>query len=311
MRDYNVELDFVGIGSGKSGSTWFFRNLVKHPSIFDGGPKEINYFSHLYDGQSASWYGGQFAGANEGQQIGEFSVTYMYHPEAARRIRKDFPRTKVIAILRNPVERTFSDFLHRIRKHDIPDDTRFWDFIRDEKNLLFGKYADALRPFYSEFPREQIKILILERFVADAAAGFREVYQFLGLEEFLPGERELAARENEARSYRILRLEQALVRSYRFLARAGFTRLTEAIVRSGVPEWIRKINQDSRALPSIDAESRRWLADYYACPNEELGRLIGECLPPWKQENPSLPEVSARGGTRAPGTAESGAEKCA
>ncbi|AZZ94564.1 sulfotransferase [Hahella sp. KA22] len=279
-KPFNV--DFIGIGSGKCGSTWFFENLVQHPEIFDGNPKEINYFSDLYDQHELAWYESQFKGCDDRLLKGEFSVTYMYRPGTAERIRRHFPEAKIIAIVRDPVQRTFSDYLHAIRKGDIAGSTSFAEFIRNEEHLKFGCYTQYLEPFFASFPKEQIKIIVLEDFNKDYARGFREVYEFLGCQDvnFLP--EGVEQRRNQARSYRFLFLENIMVRTYRMLAKSGYTRLTEVIKRTGVPELLRRLNVSSRPLPKIDPDSREVLSSYYSGEKKFVAELTGSNLSAWQ-----------------------------
>jgi hypothetical protein len=274
------KIDFLGIGSGKSGSTWFFDNLVKHPEICSANPKEINFFSDLFD-RGMDWYASNFNGCADNLLKGEFSVTYMYNDQAAKRIHDQFPDAKLIAIIRDPITRTYSDYWHYIRKGDIPKSTSFMDYIGDEKKLRFGNYADNLQPFFDLFPADQIKVIVLEAFSADHAHGFRDVYQFLQVrnKDFLPPEVE--KRVNVGRDYRFLLLENIMVRSYRFLARGGHNKLAEWIKRSGFPEFFRKFNTKSDTLPPIPVDAQARLKSYFDPRKAELVRLTGCDLSRW------------------------------
>lgn len=282
MADAAFKLDFIGVGSGKCGSTWFFENIVKHPDFFDGNPKEINYFSDLYTQHDFAWYESQFKGARDNQLKGEFSVTYMYHPEAATRIFQHFPQAKIIAIVRDPIKRTYSDYLHAIRKGDIAADEPFASYIKDEKRLKFGQYQSYLQQFFDVFPKEQIKIIVLEDFNRDYAKGFKEIYEFLGVKNsgFVPPGVE--EKRNVARSYRFLFLENLMVRTYRLLAKSGYTRLTEVIKRTGIPELMRRLNISGKPLPQIDASSKQKLSEYFSNEKKFIASLTGSSLSAWE-----------------------------
>ena len=282
MDNGAFKLDFIGVGSGKCGSTWFYENIVKHPDFYSDNPKEINYFSDLYTQHDFDWYRSQFKGAKENQLKGEFSVTYMYHPEAARRIYKHFPQVKIIAIVRDPIKRTYSDYLHAIRKGDIPASQPFSEYIKDEKKLKFGHYETYLKQFFDIFPKEQIKIIVLEEFSRDYAKGFREIYEFLGVKnpDFIPPGVE--EKRNEARSYRFLLLENIMVRTYRFLAKSGYTRLTELIKRTGIPELMRRLNMSSKPLPAMDTFSKQKLSEYFSNEKRFVSALTGSKLSAWE-----------------------------
>jgi len=274
------KVDFVGIGSGKCGSTWFYENLAKHPEICDKNPKELNYFSDLYNKHPPEWYHTQFGGCGELLK-GEFSVTYMYHPEAAERIHRDYPEAKILAIVRDPVKRTYSDYLHFIRKGDIPSSYTFDEYIANEKNLVFGRYSEYLDNFYRQIPKEQIKVLVLEEMNEDLAATFRDVYEFIGVKDidFLP--EGIEDHKNVAVNYRFLWLENILVRTYRFMARRGYTRILEKLRRMGLPTLLRAINSTKRPIAEMSEECQGKLSDYFLTTNKTLSQQIDNDLRFW------------------------------
>ena len=275
------KVDFIGIGSGKCGSTWLYDNLVKHPEICDRNLKELNYFSDLYEQHSIDWYESQFADCATNVKKGEFSVTYISHPEAAGRIKQHYPEVKLLAIVRNPVKRAFSNYLHSIRKGDIPVDLAFRDYIEDESRLVPGHFAKHLQRFYDCFDTQQIRVIITEEFVRNPLQGYQDIYRYIGVQDigFVPPDYD--KRRNVAKSYRFLWLENVLVRSYRGLSRRGYTRLVKRITESGIANRLRDFNRDNRPVPEIDAESQQLLLDYYRPYNKQLEDLLGIDLSVW------------------------------
>lgn len=277
-------VDFIGIGSGKCGSTWLYENLVKHPRICDRNLKELNYFSDLYDEHPFSWYENQFCDCADGLLRGEFSVTYLGHPLAPERVQQHFPEARILAIVREPARRTFSNYLHAIRKGDISSNTSFSQFCADDGNLAPARYVEHFERWFARFPREQIHVIILEEFLRDQLAGYRRVFDFLGVEsDFVPPG--YAQRSNEARSYRFLWVENALVRTYRFLSRRGYTRLVKRIVDSRVGEIVRSFNAVDREGPKLSPTERAELATYFAPYNARLSGLLGRDLSMWEDNS--------------------------
>ncbi|MFT4939432.1 MAG: hypothetical protein ACI88A_002474 [Paraglaciecola sp.] len=274
MSDSQFKVDFIGIGSGKCGSTWLYENMVQHPELHDGNPKEIHYFSDLYNNHDFQWYESLFAGS-ESKLKGEFSITYMYHPKSAERIYEHFPEAKIIAMVRDPITRTYSDYQHFIRKGDVSKDYPFSEYIRDNEKLKFGQYSTYLEPFYKTFPKENILVLVLEEMQYDLAACYRQVFEFIGVKDpsFLP--EGVADKRNQSANYRFLKLENILVRTYRFMARRGLTGFAERLKRSGVAQFLRKLNSTSRPLPEMDAESKQLLMQVFANEEDKLVQLLG------------------------------------
>lgn len=278
----SFKVDFIGIGSGKCGSTWLYDNLVKHPQICDRNLKELNYFSDLYEQQSPAWYAAQFADCESSQKKGEFSVTYLTHPNAAERIYRDFPDAKLIAIIRDPVKRAFSNYLHSIRKGDIHKELAFSDYIKEEWRLYPGLYVDYLEKYFDLFDRAQMHVIITEEFSKDPLCGYREIYRFIGVDniDFLPPGHD--EHRNQARSYRYLWLENIMVRSYRWLSKRGYTKLVKRVKDSKAVEMIRNVNQDKAPVPQIDEDSRAYLKEYYSPYNQRLEKLLSKDLSAWE-----------------------------
>lgn len=276
-----IKVDFIGIGSGKCGSTWLYDNLVKHPEICDRNLKELNYFSDLYEKHPISWYESQFADCTPEMKKGEFSVTYISHPEAAARIHQHYPDVKLLAIVRNPVKRAFSNYLHSIRKGDIPADLAFPDYIDDAQRLVPGHFAEHLQRFYACFDAQQIRVIVTEEFIRNPLQGYQDIYRDIGVNDtaFVPPGYD--KRRNVAKSYRFLWLENILVRSYRGLSKRGYTKLVKRITESGIANHIRSLNRDSRPVPEIDEESQRRLLAYYRPYNRQLEELLGKDLSVW------------------------------
>lgn len=281
MGDTEFKMDFIGIGSGKCGSTWIYDNIVAHPEVCNKNLKELNYFSDLYPEHDFEWYKNQFCKCEGNELKGEFSVTYLADPDAPARIKKHFPEARLIAIVRNPVKRAFSNYLHSIRKGDIRADYPFAEYIQDEDNLAPGRYHEYLANFYEHFPKEQLLVIVLEEFLQDIPAGMRQIYQHIGVKDldFLP--QNYAKKNNEARNYRFLFLENILVKSYRWLSRKGYTRLVKWVVDSGVAKVLRSINDSNTAPPKIDDQCQAELKNYFLPHNKAFEDMIGRTVDKW------------------------------
>jgi len=276
-----INLYFIGIGSGKCGSTWLYRCLTEHPEICDKNPKELNYFSYLYKEKSIDWYKKQFKGC-EKLLKGEFSVSYMEDLYSAKRIKLHFPDIKLIAILRNPIKKVYSNYLHSIRKREIKKNLSFSEYIQDEKNLFFGNYYQQLIPYYDVFNKDQIYIIILENFEKNLIHNIKELYNFIGVKEnnYIPAS--LEKEINVAKNYKILFIEQIITNISKYLTRSGHTLLVERIKKIGLPNLIRKLNAKKDNISGIDKESYLFLKNYYRNFNSKLQILSGINVSVWK-----------------------------
>lgn len=203
---------FILIGSARCGTTSLYNYLRSHPEIYMSDIKAPRYFAADVLTPDAKGYGkfkshfvssleeyeAQFAGATTEKAIGEASALYMYYPEVADRIRETLPDVKLLAILRDPVQRAFSHYT--IRRLGGKEPLRsFAEAVRAEPKraaegwdmgwyyVRRGRYYEQLKPYFERFPRENIHIMLTEDLAADTAKTVTGLYRFLGVDDtFLP-----------------------------------------------------------------------------------------------------------------------------
>lgn len=210
--------DFLILGAAKSGTTSLYRYLVQHPRIRRARRKEIRFFYREY-AQGPNWYRAHFPLAlrrswerlRHGEfATGEASPSYLFYPHAAARAHALVPNAKLIAILRNPIDRAYSQYRHKVRKGIEP--LSFEDAIAEESArtrgeweriladesyrgaalfhfgyLRRGLYAEQLDRWLALYPRERLLVLRAEDLFADPARVIRDTTDFLGLAPRDPG----------------------------------------------------------------------------------------------------------------------------
>lgn len=196
QQDQAKAPSFIIIGASKSGTTSLFFNLSKHPQILVPHKKEINFFNHNF-ASGKSWYLAQFPAIADGKQFitGEASPLYIYNQQARTRIKQLFPHTKIIVMVRNPVDRTISEYYHAVN-HAIETRT-LTEIIEQETELLTTKsrsevlhdfgyllnsiYVDNIAKWQTDFSPENTLIIESEAFFARTDETMQQVWQFLGL----------------------------------------------------------------------------------------------------------------------------------
>lgn len=176
------DIDFVIIGAAKSATTWLQTQLQSDPAIFMPDP-ELHYFSREYDRGSA-WYLSQFGDERQGKTIGEKSNSYLYSPEAAARLHRDLPQVKLIAQLRNPVERAYSSYCMLFRRGQVGSDIEsYLDPSRSEHMQILGSgnFASHLQSFIDLYGREKLLILFFEGVAQSPEEQMARVRDHLGL----------------------------------------------------------------------------------------------------------------------------------
>jgi hypothetical protein len=170
--------NFIICGAAKSATTSLFSALNQHPSIYMPRIKEVDFFSHRYT-ENIETYKDYFLKAKNNQIIGEASPDYMFVKGSAKKIKKHLPDVKLIFILRNPVDRAYSNYLHKQR--DGEENRTFEVAINEElmslqisheQNLKYGYlergfYSRQLESFYNIFDKNQIMIIRFEEIEDD------------------------------------------------------------------------------------------------------------------------------------------------
>ncbi|BCM91140.1 hypothetical protein IAD21_03004 [Abditibacteriota bacterium] len=203
--------NFIIVGAAKAGTTAIYHYLNQHPQVYLTPLKETNYFAlrgqrlefrgpgdDLYVNRLSitdpNVYRAQFDGVRDEVAIGEASPLYLYHPLVAGRINEEFPDAKIIAILRNPIDRAYSAFLHLVRDHReehrdferalsheqerIADNwEHIWHYIS------MGRYYEQMKRYFDLFPREQVRVYLYKDLRADPCGLLRDTLRFIGVDE--------------------------------------------------------------------------------------------------------------------------------
>ncbi len=185
--------DFLIVGAQKGGTSALYNLIIQHPKIVKQ-TGEIHFFDNHFE-KGVEWYKKQFPPCPAGSIVGEKS-TYMLHPLVPQRIHALFPKIKIMMILRNPVERAYSNYWFNVRKK--LEFSSFEEAIQKELEQLAkgavpprlysylskGNYADQIKSFLALFPREQILIISATDLREHPKKTLNRVYAFLGLSSF-------------------------------------------------------------------------------------------------------------------------------
>jgi len=210
---------FLIIGAAKSASTSLHNYICQHPDIYMSPMKEPNFFS--FEGATPMFryppecegdggavrarlrnailrnrislleqYRCLFAGATNQRAVGESSVNYLYSKVAPRLIRNHIPDVRLVAILRNPVDRAYSRFLHS-RRDGLEPFADFAEALAVEGQRIAEGYAPAwhyrcrgyyheqLQRYYQLFDRRQIHIMLYDDFCGDPLTQIQALFGFL------------------------------------------------------------------------------------------------------------------------------------
>jgi sulfotransferase family protein len=205
--------DFLVIGAEKCGTTSLYQALTSHPDVHPSRRKEPHYFDY-HHARGETWYRAWFPYVwvralrrrRRGRFLtGEASPDYIFHPHAARRAHALLPEARLIAILRDPVERAFSHHQQQVRKGREPlsfeeaiareperVDAPLAEMARDDRltvesvtrfsYLARGRYAEQIERWIAHYPRERLLVLFSEELSKEPAETLRRAFEFLGLD---------------------------------------------------------------------------------------------------------------------------------
>jgi hypothetical protein len=277
--------NFLLIGAAKAGTTSLYHYLRQHPQVYMCPVKEPKFFA-FEDTEPGSCrgtgnrdsmsqlitdiegYRALFTGVSSEKAVGEASPQYLYVPEASSRIRRYVPEARLIAVLRNPVERAYSSYLHLVREgweqlsfsealNEEEERVRDnWPIMWHHKNG--GFYHEQLKRYYELFEPEQIRVYLYEDLKEDPVGMTQSIFRFLGVDEaFVP---DTSLKHNmsgipKSRALHTLMDLQTLLRR---------PNLLKSVIKPFVPKRLRLrilLNLRNRYLTRSERPRQRILAD--------------------------------------------------
>lgn len=301
--------NFLVIGAAKSGTTALYKYLGQHPEIYMSPYKEPHFFA--FEGEKldfrgprdrammrymtindAGRYRALFDGVADESAIGEASPMYLYIPGTAERIKKHIPDAKLIVVLRNPVDRAYSNFLHMIRDNREPC-AEFAEALADEERRIeenwyaswhykqMGFYHEQLKHYFELFGRERISVYLHEDLNFDTTATLQDMFRFLGVDDsFVP---DVSVRYNESGVHK----RKSLKRVHTYLLKPDAVKaaikpfIPLRLRRSVIASLVGRIRTRNLVKPSYPEEVRARLAEDYRDDILKLEALIGRDLSAW------------------------------
>ena len=169
--------DFIVIGAQRSGTTWIYNILSGHKEIiFARNRKEVHFFDRYY-ARGLKWYIQLFPDCFEGIK-GEITPAYLYNDKCAERIKENLPNTKLICILRNPIERAYSGYKYLVQEKNYQKS--FEESILQFPDILKrGLYYQQLKRYYNLFQKDRINIAIYEDVISKPELSINNICDFL------------------------------------------------------------------------------------------------------------------------------------
>lgn len=281
---------FVCIGTQRGGTTWLFDCLAEHPGLFLLDCKDLHFFRgwhgrpSLYETYGLALYQRLFQHAPPDVPCLDISAGLLAGEGVAEQMREALPDCRLIAILRNPVDRAVSHHTFVTGRTGAPytlQQLAANPGLDDPHEILpEGLYARHLKAFFRHYPRDRFLIIFFEDLVAGPDHVFQAVCDFMGL---APGlrPRHLHTLSNRPIRYRIKSLNAWNEHLGAFLLVNGLEVIRKVVRRTGLPDLVRRLNGTPLAKPELDRATRQALIEYYRQDVLELGQMLGRDLKGW------------------------------
>ncbi len=266
--------DFVIIGAMKCGTSTLHAQLAAQPQFFMSEPKEPNFFSNdeIY-AKGEGWYRGLFATAPAGAIKGESSTHYTKlpsYPKTVERLAALIPDANFIYIMRDPVERLISQYIHEWTEGLIscPID----EALEKHPDLIdYSRYGRQLQPFLDRFGKARMLPVFFERMTATPDAELKRIAAFLGAGGDVRWQAGLDPQNVSAERIRTFPLKSLIVDS------PAATALRRALVPRSLRNRV-KSSLQMRERPVLSADNVRMLTDRFDRDLATLSPIAGEAL---------------------------------
>tara|TARA_B110001454_G_scaffold187155_1_gene184371 strand:- start:229 stop:1227 length:999 start_codon:yes stop_codon:yes gene_type:complete len=268
---------FLIIGGAKCGTTSLYAHLIEHPNILSASIKEVNFFQYIQNSKT-SFYRSHFPIKRQNLITGEASTQYLVHRFVSKRVHELLPSVKLILLVRNPVERAYSEFYYMInlgaqitdnfedaieselRRIKIEDEKPEFTIENSNYNhfqpafsyLRHGIYSNYILNWLKSFPKEQLLILNTKDLYNNLGNTLDKTFQFLNLPKYQI--------ENKIPKNKIDKIRP---------------------IAGRVSNIYKNINSKTQTLfnvqnyPEMKPKTRKSLQDFYRPYNEKLFEIIG------------------------------------
>ncbi len=288
---------FLVIGAEKSGTTWLYNALRRHPDIYVPETKEVHFFNaynsllqpvkHYELG--IEWYRRFFRKAQRDQIIGEVTPMYLSDPLALNRIQDLLPKARLIYILREPGSRAYSHYWMAKRKRLLSED--FGELVASQDPRFIGRgfYAEQVQRLQELFSPEQLLGLSFEELFENKHRGLSKVLDFLGVRSdssivtaVLDSSTKYAGVAAKPRSVLLYKLTSRVVQFLRNSHRGS--EIMDLLKGTRLSQWMKSANLQRTPYEPMTVKDCRALREIYESDIMRLGELVEFSVEHWLEK---------------------------
>ncbi len=270
--------DFIVLGAAKAGTTSLYHYLKQHPAIFIPSKKELRFFTNRTADIDEYL---RFFVEKSDKVAGEVSSDYLYSgPDTAKRIKKYFPGVKLIAILRNPIDRAYSEYCMDLRLGKVTGS--FADELGGKfktRYLNQGFYHKQIKRYLKIFDEKQFRVWLYDDLCQDPMKLLQEIFKYIRVDtNFIPN---IKIKHNKGAVPKNI-FVQVLVQRPNIL-RKVFRNFSALFFPLHIRQRIRNsiINHNLRKILPMDSDIRRSLLEFYRSDIIKLQTLMNRDLSSW------------------------------
>jgi hypothetical protein len=273
---------FLGIGVPRGGTTWLHTLLASHPEVYmPTRRKEVRFFDRDYK-RGLRWYETFFPSpgyAKKYRVIGEISPQYYKSEECPERIFMSLPESKLIIMLRHPVNRAYSVYGFHVQRRNFKGS--FEDFLTSQPEILEqGFYSQYIKRYLRYFDRTQILALLFEDALTDTVKTKATLANFL---DIAPDQFPASAGSQKVNASSVPK-NQSL---YSFAVKTGhrlhkwhLERVVDYVRRLEIERFLAKGN----SLPPLNEELKKSLSQLYQDEFDKLEQCLELDLSGWREQ---------------------------
>lgn len=255
----NYQPDFLIIGAMKCATSTLHDQLAMQPGIFMTELKEPNFFSN--DEQYAKgmeWYLSHFQAAEKMDICGESSTHYTKlptYPQTVERIYQQFPQIKLIYIMRHPIDRLVSQYIHEWSQKTVFGDIN--KAIAQYPMLIeYSLYSMQLKPYLETFGRKQILPVFFERLLSYKQEELERICQFIDYPK-----KPVWVEENDVQNASLERLRDNKLRDL-IVETPGLREIRQNLIPKSWRTWVRSLWQ-MKEKPQIEPQQLKYLQSVF------------------------------------------------
>ncbi|MFC1853552.1 sulfotransferase [candidate division CSSED10-310 bacterium] len=273
MRE--IKVHFIIIGAMKCATTTLREQLAQQDGIYMlGKPKESHFFSYdIHYAKGISWYKAKFKNAAENDICGEATTSYSkfpQYPDSAARIKQHYPDIKLVYVMRHPVDRLISQYIHEVTQREIPDHMSIDQAIKKYPRLVhYSCYTKQLEVYFAQFEKQSILPVFFERLCADSQKELERICSFLNCPKPAHWDYNIEP-QNVSKN---LLMKSHFVDF--IIDNQTFRSIRQKVVPHVIPKKIRRLFEANIEKPTISKTQMNYLKEVFDQDLKKLGLLLG------------------------------------